>query len=194
MTLSYLSRLPGSLSQSSPVGDLALPAFGRIKNYDKQDQEALHRIFGKTHHSSKDATSTEDLLSVGLTQTTFNNGDEDDECDSCNGSAGEVVGRDLFMATFENIGTEAEVLNATMNEAEEELEAAWRRFKSHYWKLGWEEREEHKASFDNLVSTMGGNVARKRRHNSVALGTQGMVVEQHSKLSRTYNTHNTYYR
>ena len=118
MTLSYLSRLPGSLSQSSPVGDLALPAFGRIKNYDKQDQEALHRIFGKTHHSSKHATSTEDLLSVGLTQTTFNNGDEDDECDSsCNGSAGEVVGRDLFMATFENIGTEAEVLNATMNES-----------------------------------------------------------------------------
>ena len=99
-------------------------------------------------------------LSVGLTQTTFNNGrdDDDDDCDSCNGSTGVVVGRDLFiMATFENIETEAEVmvLNATMNEAEEELEAAWHRFKSHYWKLGWEEREEHKASFDNLVSTMG---------------------------------------
>jgi len=63
-------------------------------------------------------------LSVGLTQTTFNIDDNhDNDCASpCNGSEG-VVGHDLFITTFENIGTEATV-NATMNEAEEELEVA----------------------------------------------------------------------
>jgi hypothetical protein len=192
-----LTPLPGLNVQKPDSGTTSahLPAFLRVKNYP---QEELLQIFGEANKKNKKRTTEEDLLDIGLTQTTYDPDNNSEGCSGCDSGdefdddseeAAVDVGGGCNKNLFQESCTRS--LGQSDDENIREFDGVMRAITSLYRMVGKPDRDSASAALAALHSQLRGAVSKRMK----GTGTQGIVVESHPKRSRrAYNTHQPYYR
>jgi hypothetical protein len=159
-----------------------VPAFCRVKNYP---MDALHEIFGK---AGRNLGSTETNLDMGLTQTTFDPDNSDDDDDSNDGVC------NLFKDSLKQIAASDATL--VLEDQMRAVEGHFKRIASLFPIVDTQGRDSAVTAISSIVSQLEDLVHEKEngKRNSSGGGTQGVVLERHNAKRRMYNTHNDYYR
>ena len=145
-----------------------LQAWERITNYNL---EHLHKLFRGTEHRDQDGSQWE---MMGHSQTMYNPDSTEDE-EGCT---------DNLFDRFEEVADERDAKYTSM-------ERKLRSFLSMYGALGKDEQTVADDRVDFLLSQTRADYAKRQK---VSGGTRSIIAERHSIRSRTFNTHNSYYK
>jgi SWIM zinc finger len=190
-----------------------VPAYIRLKNYP---QDELYHIFGEwTKNKQNMQMMHKDLTDIGLTQTTFdpNVGNREDDSKSVESNDFRDVNMDDDSVHSCDYDDDSDHLGAggcknlfkeswkTNNDAISSDEVTGEVFDSYlrtlgslYRMVGKSDKGPACTTIATLISQLRGAATKRKKGTDKTLGTQGIVVECHSKRSRTYNTHHDYYR
>jgi hypothetical protein len=181
--LTFLGALISASVEPVCTASVELQAHLRVKNYS---QKYLRDIF--VNQDEQDDANTRQFDMIGLSQTTFNPTQEEDDPTTSN-------------PTQEEDDPGDRCPHSNPFQADDDHESEYVQFErdlrtvlSLYKSLTSADRDCAQKSITTLISEMRGNITKNYGSVGKSVGTQGIVVERHNKRMRSYNTHHAYYK